>query len=66
MGGNMMGGGMGGNMMGGGMGGRSFRFAPTSTASGMSITRAGQTTQMHRAPTLGEMRRALRLQRWQY
>jgi hypothetical protein len=65
MGGNMMGGGMGGNMMGGGFGGgrRMFRIASTPTAlrRGMSITSTAQPVAMRRAPTLGELRRALRL-----
>ena len=69
MGGNMMGGGMGGNMMGGGMGGGfgggQQRFLITSTPvalrSGMSITSVAQPAAMRRAPTLGELRRALRL-----
>jgi len=65
MGGQMggMGGQMGGGMMGGGMGGmqrRSMRVGYT-PRSGMSITSAAQPAAMRRAPTLGELRRALRL-----
>jgi hypothetical protein len=56
---------MGGNMMGGGFGGgrRMFRIASTPTAlrRGMSITSTAQPVAMRRAPTLGELRRALRL-----
>ncbi|MBT6450725.1 MAG: hypothetical protein HOK62_08410, partial [Verrucomicrobiales bacterium] len=56
-------GGMGGGMMGGGMGGmqrRSMRVGYT-PRSGMSITSTAQPAAMRRAPTLGELRRALRL-----
>jgi hypothetical protein len=68
-----MGGGMGGmngmggmgGQMGGGFGGgqRMFRIATTPMAlrSGMSITSTAQPAAMRRAPTLGELRRALRL-----
>ena len=59
MGGQM--GGMGGQM--GGMGGiqrRSMRVGYT-PRSGMSITSTAQPAAMRRAPTLGELRRALRL-----
>ncbi|MDG1832825.1 MAG: hypothetical protein P8J63_06340, partial [Verrucomicrobiota bacterium] len=58
-----MGGQMGGGMMGGGMGGmqrRSMRVGYT-PRSGMSITSTAQPAAMRRAPTLGELRRALRL-----
>ncbi|HIG81711.1 MAG TPA: hypothetical protein EYQ62_08745, partial [Verrucomicrobiales bacterium] len=71
MGGQMGGMGMGGQMggmggqMGGGFGGgrRMFRIASTPTAlrRGMSITSTAQPVAMRRAPTLGELRRALRL-----
>ncbi|HIL25512.1 MAG TPA: hypothetical protein EYG19_08950, partial [Verrucomicrobia bacterium] len=64
MGGQMGGMGMGGQM-GGGFGGgrRMFRIASTPTAlrRGMSITSTAQPVAMRRAPTLGELRRALRL-----
>ena len=70
MGGNMMGGGMGGmnggmGGMGGGFGGGQQRFriasTPVTLRSGMSITSTAQPAAMRRAPTLGELRRALRL-----
>ncbi|MDE2715057.1 MAG: hypothetical protein OSB74_11895, partial [Verrucomicrobiota bacterium] len=59
--GGQMGGGFGGQM--GGMGGmqrRSMRVGYT-PRSGMSITSTAQPAAMRRAPTLGELRRALRL-----